>query len=62
MKLKSLLTASLFSIGLSLSSAASVWAKEFQPIEQPIPLKLGITLASFGLIALELWWFLGKKK
>ncbi|MEM7794091.1 MAG: hypothetical protein AAF579_06505 [Cyanobacteria bacterium P01_C01_bin.118] len=62
MKLKSLLIASLFSIGLLLSSAASVWAKEFQPIEQPISLKLGITLASFGLIALELWWFLGKKK
>lgn len=62
MNLKSLLTISLFSIGLLLSTATSAWAKEFQSIEQPLPLKFVITLAGLGLIALELWWFLGQKK
>ena len=60
MKFKTLV--SLFTISLVLGPAASAWAKEFQSIEQPIPLKLGITLAGLGLIALELWWFLAKKK
>lgn len=33
----------------------------FQKIEQPWPLKVGVTLGGIGLIGLELWWFLGSK-
>ncbi|MGI0497825.1 hypothetical protein ACOKW7_04990 [Limnospira platensis CENA597] len=31
---------------------------KFSKIEQPLGLKLGITLAGIGLIGLELWWFM----
>lgn len=34
---------------------------EFKNIEQPLPLKIGITAAGAGLIGLELWWFLYRK-
>lgn len=34
---------------------------KFQPLEQPLPLKVGLTVAGLGLIGLELWWFLGHK-
>ena len=34
---------------------------EFQKIEQPLGVKLGVTAAGVGLIGLELWWFLGSK-
>ncbi|HIK49653.1 MAG TPA: cupredoxin domain-containing protein, partial [Oscillatoriales cyanobacterium M59_W2019_021] len=33
----------------------------FQLIEQPLPLKIGVTLGGIALIGLELWWFLGSK-
>ena len=33
-------------------------APQFRQIEQPLALKLGVTLAGVGLIGLELWWFL----
>ncbi|NES95858.1 MAG: hypothetical protein F6K32_11600 [Desertifilum sp. SIO1I2] len=33
--------------------------EEFRYIEQPLPLKVGLTLGGLGLIGLELWWFLG---
>lgn len=33
----------------------------FQSIEQPLPLKIGVTLGGIALIGLELWWFLGRK-
>lgn len=64
MKLKSYLLSSLFGIGLlaSTASVASAGVGTFQTIEQPFPIKLGITLVGIGLIALELWWFLAKKK
>jgi len=35
--------------------------EEFSPIEQPLSLKVGITLGGLSLIGLELWWFLGSK-
>lgn len=35
--------------------------QEFQKIEQPLGIKLGVTAAGIGLIGLELWWFLGSK-
>ncbi|MCC5618996.1 hypothetical protein LC605_28730 [Nostoc sp. CHAB 5836] len=31
---------------------------QFQPIEQPLGLKVGVAIAGFALIGLELWWFL----
>jgi plastocyanin domain-containing protein len=31
---------------------------EFAQINQPIALKLGVTLGGLALIGLELWWFL----
>ena len=33
----------------------------FQSIEQPLPLKIGVTLGGMALIGLELWWFLGSQ-
>lgn len=32
----------------------------FQPIEQPLPVKLAVTGVGLGLMALELTWFLKK--
>ncbi|MBN3924073.1 MAG: hypothetical protein HWQ37_13180 [Nostoc sp. NMS4] len=31
---------------------------QFQRIEQPVGLKLGVAIAGLALIGLELWWFL----
>ncbi|MEH2240420.1 hypothetical protein [Nostoc sp.] len=31
---------------------------QFQHIEQPLGLKVGVAIAGFALIGLELWWFL----
>lgn len=31
---------------------------QFQPIEQPLPLKVAVTIGGLSLIGLELWWFL----
>ncbi|MGB3238928.1 MAG: cupredoxin domain-containing protein [Geitlerinemataceae cyanobacterium] len=31
----------------------------FQSINQPFPMKVGVTLGGLALIGLELWWFLG---
>lgn len=35
--------------------------QQFRRIEQPLSLKVGVTLAGVGLVGLELWWFLGHK-
>lgn len=35
--------------------------QQFRQIEQPLSLKIGVTLAGVGLVGLELWWFLGHK-
>ncbi len=34
---------------------------QFSPIEQPLPLKLLVTLGGLGLIGAEVWWFLLSK-
>lgn len=34
---------------------------EFHRIDQPTTTKVGVAAIGFGLIALELWWFLGNK-
>ena len=52
-------------LGVSISSAASAQASEsvkeqtsqFRRIEQPLPLKVSVTLGGIGLIGLEIWWF-----
>ncbi|MCW5316737.1 hypothetical protein GTQ43_23845 [Nostoc sp. KVJ3] len=31
---------------------------QFNHIEQPLALKVGVAIAGFALIGLELWWFL----
>jgi plastocyanin domain-containing protein len=41
---------------------AAMETGQFRRIEQPLALKLGVTLGGFGLIGLELWWFLLSKK
>ena len=34
---------------------------DFRKIEQPLPLKLGVTFGGLGLIAADVWWFLLSK-
>ena len=61
----------LVSIGLSFGIVSTMSAEEmskhnssterFQPIEQPIALKIAIALGGVSLIVAQLWWFLGSK-
>lgn len=56
----------LFSIASGIPAAAQPHglAREpgkFQPIEQPLPLKIAVTLGGLALIGTELWWFLFSK-
>ncbi|MEQ9232650.1 hypothetical protein [Coleofasciculus sp. E2-BRE-01] len=34
---------------------------QFRQIEQPLPLKVGVTVGGLALISAELWWFLFSK-
>lgn len=60
---------SFISVGLLLGVAEGVTAEmpnqhlpdRFRPIEQPLSLKVAVTLGGVGLIAAELWWFLLSK-
>lgn len=61
---------SLISLGLVLGVASGVKAAEmpaqhlkeqFRRLEQPLSLKVAVTLGGVGLIAAELWWFLLSK-
>jgi hypothetical protein len=36
--------------------------RSFKPIEQPLPMKIGVVLGGLTLIGAELWWFLGRKQ
>lgn len=36
--------------------------RSFKPIEQPLPIKVGVVLGGLTLIGAELWWFLGRKQ
>ncbi|MEZ2250937.1 hypothetical protein [Microcoleus sp.] len=62
----------LASVGIAIGIASGVQAAEmstepshsttkFQTIEQPLGLKVGVTLGGLTLIGLELWWFLFSK-
>ncbi|AFY35872.1 hypothetical protein [Calothrix sp. PCC 7507] len=50
---KSIFWVSLAGFGLTETSHTS----QFRYIEQPVWLKIGVAIAGFALIALELWWF-----
>ncbi len=59
----------VISLGLLLGTSQITVAKtpkpesprQFQPIEQPLPLKIGVTLGGLALIGVEMWWFLFSK-
>ena len=66
---KNLLWASLTALGLSVGTASatmpnhsSTETHQFQAIEQPLGLKVGVTIGGLALIGLELWWFLFHRK
>ncbi len=72
MKSKSLLWSLPLGLGLFLGIASGTPAAEmeamsasqsnqFRKIEQPLSLKVGVTLGGLALIGAELWWFLLKK-
>lgn len=63
---------SLASLGIALGIASGVQATkmsvdhsnsttQFRSIEQPLGLKVGVTIGGLTLIGLELWWFLFNK-
>ena len=59
---------SIISLGLLLGmmgvQAAELQATsrdQFRRIEQPLVLKIGVTVGGLALIGLELWWFLFSK-
>jgi plastocyanin domain-containing protein len=65
-----LLWASLTACGLLVSTGSKSVAmpthspehtQEFRFIEQPLELKVGVTMGGLALIGLELWWFLLSK-
>jgi plastocyanin domain-containing protein len=67
---KKLLWASLTAWGLLLGTGSqsiampthsSAHTQEFRSLEQPLELKVGVTIAGLALIGLELWWFLFSK-
>lgn len=53
-----------FLIGATSSSASAQMSEQttqFRRIEQPMSLKIGVTLGGIALISTELWWFVFKK-
>lgn len=60
---------SITSLGLLLGMTLGVQAAEmqamvgnqFRRIEQPLSLKIGVTMVGLALIGIELWWFLFSK-
>jgi len=45
----------------NLSEPESPPTGQFSKIEQPLLVKVGVTLGGFALIGAELWWFLFSK-
>lgn len=69
---KSKIWGGITGVGLLLGVASGVMAAQMPPdatgkttqfrqIEQPMHLKVAVTLSGMGLIGLELWWFLLKR-
>jgi plastocyanin domain-containing protein len=46
----------------SMPMQPSTTNRSFQPIEQPLPVKIGVVLGGLTLVGVELWWFLGRKQ
>ena len=44
-----------------MSKTESEQSSQFRRIEQPLALKVAVTLGGLGLIGTELWWFLFRK-
>ncbi|MBE9126121.1 MULTISPECIES: cupredoxin domain-containing protein [unclassified Coleofasciculus] len=42
---------------LEMPASSTEQTSQFRRIEQPLALKLAVTLSGLGLIGLELWWF-----
>ncbi|MEE3717490.1 cupredoxin domain-containing protein [Tumidithrix elongata RA019] len=62
------LTISLILLGTIASSASAEMTEEhstrspqFQTVEQPLALKIGLTVGGLALISAQLWWFLFSK-
>ncbi len=54
---------SIFPAGVGKSQMQhSPTDRSFQPIEQPLPVKVGVVLGGLTLVGAELWWFLGRKQ
>lgn len=47
---------------VAIAPSAMANAADFQRIEQPLAIKVGVTAVGLGFVGLELWWFLFKKK
>jgi plastocyanin domain-containing protein len=64
MKLAVILVGMIISILLMNESEMphSPTNRSFQPIEQPLPIKVGVVLGGLMLVGTELWWFLGRKQ
>ena len=65
--------ATLASLGIAIGMVSGVRANQtsthpanstaqFRQIEQPLSLRIGVTVGGLTLIGLELWWFLFSKK
>lgn len=46
---------------MEMPASSSEETTQFRRIEQPLGLKVGVTLGGIALIGLELWWFLLSK-
>jgi plastocyanin domain-containing protein len=53
-----LLTGTLDVTLAEMPAHSSEQTSQFHYIEQPLGLKIGVAIAGFALIGLELWWFL----
>jgi plastocyanin domain-containing protein len=53
-----LLTGTLDVTLAEMPAHSSEQTSQFHHIEQPLGLKIGVAIAGFALIGLELWWFL----
>jgi plastocyanin domain-containing protein len=52
------ITSALPATAATSAKISSVQSHKFPRIEQPLALKLGVTVGGVALIGLELWWFM----
>lgn len=51
----------LMTLGVQAAEIQARSGEQFRQIEQPLSLKIGVTIGGLALIGLELWWFLFSK-